>query len=139
MKVILKGDTGSLKIDIIKRENASTNDFWDANWIEANIEIGVFGFSGKYEASFRVDDLYRFYNELVKLTKLEKTSAEFTTLENGLFFKCDANRRGAVTCTGKAISRDNILEFTIDTDLPSLALFERDLKLTLEKYPLKGK
>ena len=55
------------------------------------------------------------------------------------YLKCDANRRGAVTCQGNARTQDNRLEFTIDTDLPSIVLFMKDINKAIDKYPIKGK
>lgn len=139
-KMILKGEPGTVKINILKRANYTSHDYWDANWLESNIMIEIPDFKANYKTNLRVDDLQRFYDELIELSNFNKKRAEFKTLEKGLSLECVANSRGAVLCTGKAKNQyGNCLYFEMETDIGSISSWISELRSALKKYPLVGK
>ena len=137
--MVLKGELGTIEINVIRRSSTNTDDYWDANWLESEIKVNVPGFKVSYGISLRVEDLQTFYDALVNLTAFTANKAEFKTMEEGLYLKCIANSRGQVVCSGRAKNQPNILEFELQTDIISVNNFASELKSTLELFPLIGK
>ncbi len=132
-------DNGVLiEVNIVGRENPHSDDYWDANWLEANIKIDVVGFSAAYSSNLRVDELQSFYKTLTDLVDLHTNKAELTTIEQGLYFLCSANRRGQVVCLGRARHQHNQLNFEFETDIPTMHRWLSEIEAILKQYPLIG-
>lgn len=134
----LLGDSGKLEVNILGRDHTDSLDFWDGNWVNSEIKIEVPGFNAFYEANLRLDDISRFYQALIKLKSGTSNEAEFTTLEDGLYFRLAVERNGSINCNGKA--RNNLgstLNFILDTDLATLDNFVREIDAILKSYPLR--
>jgi|LauGreDrversion4_2_1035121.scaffolds.fasta_scaffold14863_4 hypothetical protein len=137
--MILKGVAGKLEITILKRSNSDTDDYWDGNWLEAEIKIVLPGIKILYGTNLRVDDLQRFYENVIALKYNRSKEAEFTTMEEGIYLHLDFEPNGAVRCKGKANSESgNSLDFKIQTELALLDVFIDELRIALESYPLVG-
>ena len=137
--MILKGDIGKLEVKVLNRSNSETDDYWDGNWLESKIKIDVPGFNALYGTNLRVDDLQKFYEELVDLLNGNISEAEFTTMEEGLYMYCELAANGLIECKGKANNdTGNHLDFRLQTDFASLNVFLTDFKLILKSYPLVG-
>lgn len=135
----LKGDIGKLEINVLRRSNSETNDYWDGNWLESEIRIEVPGFNTLYGANLRVDDFQRFYEGLVVLQNGNTKQVEFMTMEEGLYLHCEVESNGIVNCKGTANTETgNSLDFNLQTDLASLDVFVDELKAVLQSYPLVG-
>lgn len=131
--------TGKIGITILRRVNSETNDYWDGNWLEVEIRIEVFGIKTIYRANFRVEDLQRFYEDLTLLNETTSKKAEFTTMEEGLYLHINVELNGVVNCIGRAdTGNGNRMDFNVQSDLATLDVFIRELKTTLESYPLVG-
>lgn len=131
--------TGKIEITILGRVNSETNDYWDGNWLEVEIRIEVFGIKTIYRANFRVEDLQRFYEDLTLLNEKNSKKAEFTTMEEGLYLHINVELNGIVNCIGRAdTGSGNRMDFNVQSDLAILDVFIRELKTTLESYPLVG-
>ncbi|MGO3306876.1 MAG: WapI family immunity protein [Sphingobacterium sp.] len=131
--------TGKIEITILRRVNSETNDYWDGNWLEVEIRIEVFGIKTIYRANFRVEDLQRFYEDLTLLNEKNSKKAEFTTMEEGLYLHINVELNGIVNCIGRAdTGSGNRMDFNVQSDLAILDVFIRELKTTLESYPLVG-
>lgn len=135
----IQGNIGQLEIRILRRSNLETSDYWDANWLESEIRIEVSGFNGLYGANLRVEELQKFYKELISLQKSTENEAMLTTIEEGIYLHCKVEVNGAIECKGKASNATgNTLTFRIQTDLASLDSFINELHAVLELYPLIG-
>jgi len=135
----LNGDTGKLEIKILGRIKPETDDYWDANWLESEIEVDILGFNALYGANLRVDDLQTFYERLTPLQDGSAKKAEFTTMEEGLYLHCEVAPNGQINCKG--IARDDTgisMDFKLQIDLASLDVFVSELKAVLASYPLVG-
>lgn len=140
IKVKLLGDNGAfIEINIVARENPYSDDYWDGNWLKANIEISVAGFSADYSSNLRVDELQSFYDSLTNMVDLHTYKAELITMEQGLNLFCNANSRGQVVCCGKAKHKRNQLDFEFDTDIPTIQAWLNGIAVVLRQYPLIGK
>ena len=135
----LKGNLGELNIRIIKRSNTDSRDYWDANWLEAEIKVNVLGFRALYGANLRIDDLQRFYENLLLFLDYKKNEIEFTTMEEGIYLKFTAEVNGEIKCEGiaKNILGDNLI-FKFDLDYTTMDIFNNQLKFILNSYPLIG-
>lgn len=135
--MVLSGESGKLEINIIKRSNEDAQDYWDGNWLDSEIIINTTGIRMCYGASLRVEELEKFYEDLIKLSKFTSNKIIFTTLEGQLFLEFSVAVGGQVVCQGRAINQDdNSLNFHIKTDLISIDYFLTELKLSLKQYPL---
>lgn len=136
----LEGESGIIEISILGRSHVNAQDYWDANWLDSEIKVEVYCFKAHYITYVRVDDLQRFYDELIKLEHFAVKQAEFTTMEEGLHLLCTMRPNGSVLCTGTAADETgNILKFALKTDLISIGNLARQLKSTLNLYPIIGK
>jgi hypothetical protein len=139
MKMILKGNMSTLDINILKRSNSETDDYWERNWLESEIRIDVPGFKALYGTNLRVDDLQSFFEKLIALQNGNIKEAEFKTMEEGLYLNCELVVNGNINCKGKANNdTGNSLDFNLQTDLVSLDVFVDDLRTILQSYPLLG-
>ncbi len=140
--MILQGELGSfIKIDHIKREFPDLDDYWDGNWLEANIKVEMSDFMFRCRSWFTVMEFQNLYDNLMKLSNLTVKEVDFTPLELGLILNFSINKRGIVTCSG-TISDDlhkNSLDFTFETYLSFLDDFINQLKSILVQYPLVRK
>lgn len=137
----ISGTTGEqLEISILRRSNPKSLDYWDANWLECEIKIIVSNFNSIYGTNLRVEELQKFYADLIKLQKGIENEALFITIEEGLYLECKIKRNGILEITGKATNEvGNNLSFSVQTDFTSLDTFINEMKAALEIYPLKGK
>ncbi len=134
----LLGDSGKLEINILGRNHPDSLDFWDGNWLNSEVKIDVPGFNVFYETNLRLDDISRFYQALIKLKSGASKEAEFTTLEDGLYFHIALERNGSINCNGKASNNlGNTLNFILDTDLATLDNFVGEIDAILKSYPLR--
>ena len=56
----IKNEASKLEINILRRSNSETEDYWDGNWLETEIRIQVSGFNCIYGTNLHVDDLQKF-------------------------------------------------------------------------------
>lgn len=133
------GFPGKIEINIVDRSNKTATDFWDANWLQAEITIHTSGFKAHYITNIRTDELERLYEELIKLEKLQIKEARFSTIEEGLYIVFTLLSNGIIQVIGRANDGDgNILEFKFNAESSSINNFARQLKKTLDLYPVIG-
>jgi len=93
-----------------------TNDF---DWVNANVEITVGGFTGRAGIYMCVSDMIRFKEELEPLYKTLAGAAEFKTIENQFYVRIQTDGLGHIRASGFLIDTfdaGNKLTFTIDYD-----------------------
>ena len=56
-----------VSVHIAGRSHAASRDYWDGNWLTADIEIDAGGFRGRFGADFRTDELSAFRDALAHL------------------------------------------------------------------------
>lgn len=126
--MIFKGDEREfLEIEL--------SDFVDSEgWLGAGVYIEVPGFSANYGICVLLDEMERFYAELVKVAQQTSKTAKLYTMEEGLHMKCELQRNGRIECTGRAqdVGTGNALDFRISIENQALfnvlAQFERFFK-----------
>ena len=134
----IKGESGNVNLIVTERIRSDSDDFYDANWLKADIVVSVLGFKANYNTEIRVDELQRFYNCLKEVKAFESNQAELVTMEEGIFLKLVVSKLGQITCFGKAQHLGNALEFKIDTDFANIDLLVQEIEAILNKFPLIG-
>ena len=77
-------DGDHLSIEVGGREHPQASDFDDGNWLVCLVSLRAGGFSGKYGASLRSEELARFRDAVRLLNETLQGEALFETLEGQL-------------------------------------------------------
>lgn len=127
-----------MRIDIIGRSNPDSLDYWDGNWLEAEIRIETSGAKIAYGTNLRADDFQRFYGDLVKWKKELTKNVEFKTMEEGLYFKAITDSMGNIEWKGTAKLQPgtNDQSFLFETDDVSIDSIMIQVKIILDQYPV---
>lgn len=119
-----------------------TDDYWDGNWVYADVAVVVGGFRGSYEAMLRTEEFARFRDDLQVLKDKLKGAAAFETMEHWLAINVEGDSRGYFTANCEARDQPgmgNQLTFELafdQTDLPALL---RDIDELTRAFPVRGK
>jgi len=138
--MIIKGQNSELlEINILRRENHHTADYWDANWLNVQVKVEVPNFRAHYATNLRTDDFQRFYDDIMRLKDHKISEVEFTTMEEGLYLNLKLQKTGSLLCAGKTDDHSgNELEFQFTVDNIMLDSLADQLKMILKKYPVIG-
>jgi hypothetical protein len=91
----------------------------DLDWVTANVEITVGGFSGRARIYMCVSDMIRFKEALDPVYQTVSGVAEFKTIENQFYTRIEVDRLGHVSASGFLIDTfgdGNKLTFNIRYD-----------------------
>jgi hypothetical protein len=94
------GDFISLKP--LRRSHVQASDYWDANWIETEIDILIKPWRGKYIANLRADEFQAFRVQLQEIYEKAAGRAEFKSMEPWLELTVELDSLGHVRLTGTA-------------------------------------
>jgi hypothetical protein len=84
-------------------ERAPVGEYYDDNWVRAEVFVSVGAFKGKYTAAFLTSDFVGFREELQVLHQSLSGQATFSTLEEQLSLKLSGNGRGGISLAGVAV------------------------------------
>jgi hypothetical protein len=117
-----------------------SNDFWDGNWLESEIRINAPDINVLSGITLRAEDFLRFYEGLKKMQDDQLQEVEFTTMEEGIYFKGKSDITGNIKWEGiaKLGYEGNSLTFRIETDHASIDRLSAEVKEILSDYPVKG-
>jgi|GEM_PF-830334 len=73
-----------LTIDIVERSYPKQNDYWDGNWLNAQISVAVPGYAADLRVFLRTDELDWFLRELLRTHLDLKSTAVLLPLELGI-------------------------------------------------------
>jgi len=140
---LLIGSLGSeyLLVQPTRLEFPDTDDYWDGNWVYADVAVVVGAFRGSYEAVLRTDEFARFRDDLQVLHNSLKGGATFETMERWLAIHIEGDGRGHFTA--KCEARDqpgmgNQLTFELAFDQTELPAVLRDLDELKRAFPVEG-
>jgi len=130
-----------LRIEPTRREFPAATDYWDQNWLYANVRVQAGAFTGRYEALLRSDEFRDFRDQLAPLYENLIGDAKFESLEEWVRIHVTGDGRGhfLARCT----SRDqpgmgNTLTFEIEFDQTAVPQILRDLDELLRAFPVNG-
>ena len=144
--VIIGNKTGDhLLIKVFGYTNTKKRiDYWDDNWIGAEIHISSGAFTGHitHDVLLRTTEFKSFLTQVEPLYESPKGVAEYSSLEDWIKITIRGDGLGHFTAEGFVIDNHcegNKLNFSIHFDQTSLPQTISSLKELLEKNPVVGK
>ena len=124
-----------------RRAYPESADYWDGNWIYANVAVRAGAFQGAYEALLRTDEFRDLRSQLSELYKALAGVARFDAMENWVRVHVAGDGRGNFLAS--CMARDNLgmgneLTFELDFDQTAIPQMLRDLDQILHAFPVKG-
>ena len=130
-----------IEIEVVCYEREPSGEYYDDNWVKANVCLSVGGFKGNYGAAFLTEDFSRFLDELQNIYESLKGTAEFKTIENQLYIKALGDGKGHISIEGEAIDAvgiGNRLNFSLEIDQTDLSYTIKQLKEMVKRYPVRS-
>jgi len=97
----------------------SVRQLADYEWVESTVEIKSGSFNGKVKLSFTLADVFTFLKQIELMYRDLKGVAQFSTIEDQVYFNLSMNKLGLVTIEGylrDSFSYTNELKFSIESD-----------------------
>jgi len=135
-------DAEHLSIAVLGREHAGADDYWDGNWVIANISVSVGGFNGTVRASLRMDEIHRFNEGLKFMNQNLFGVAVLESMEHWITLTVKAESRGRIEISGElsdGAGAGNVLSFDLaEVDQTYLAGWISDLDDIEKAFPVIG-
>ena len=142
IEVRFDGEGGNkLSIVIFGYSHPASEDYWDGNWIRANVSVQVTGFSGNMSGHIRLEELQDLVVKLQHIYDDLSGTATFSTMEEWIEFEIQIGKLAQVHIRGflqDYWSQDNMLTFVIQSDQTHLLSPIKQLKATLSRFPIRG-
>ncbi len=130
-------------VQVLRRSLPTAMDYWDGNWLEVQIEARIGAWSGRYDATLRVEEFTAFREAIEKLQAGRVQEARFESMEGQLNLTLYADGRERFMIDGDA--RDvagygNQLQFkewVVAQEQPGLLV--RQLTDIEAEFSLRGK
>ncbi len=142
MKFQLLGNETIIIIKVINRSYPDSTDYWDGNWINSTIKVEIPGYSVRFDATLRTDELLDFLNELKNMRKHMKGKAILKNLDAYIHFEGGMDRLGKIIWTGETCypaGNGAVLNFEFESDQSFLEGLIRELEEILAWFPVIGK
>jgi hypothetical protein len=130
-----------LAITVLDRLLPRCDDFWDGNWLCAEVEVAAGGFRGWVSDELRAEELAEFHTQLARLVETLSGEAVFTTLEGWFSLRIVGDGRGHITLAGEISDQPgvgNTLAFRLDLDQTFLQPMIAQLGRAVSEYPVVG-
>src|SRR6266508_1970847 len=114
-----RGVSEYLNVQVTGRSHPGSEDYWDGNWVDADIEIDAGSFQGRFGAYLRVEELKDFRNAIARLYSFDSKEAKFKTMEEQLHINITGNGLGRFTAVCEALDQAGIgnrLIFSLEFD-----------------------
>ena len=136
------GDGAELVVSVKAYQHPTCDDYWDGNWLLADLRIRLLGFRAAFEMSVRSPELKAFLSELERMNQTLTGSARYEMMEPSLTLNGIIGKRGTIEWTGVAqhpLGSSNELSFEFESDQSYLDNLIDSLKVVLHRFPIKGK
>ena len=141
-EIALRADGGDfLLITIMGRSHPDALDYWDGNWILAEVEVKGGGFHGNVKGDLRSEEFADFQTQLTILQEKLRGEAEFRTMENWLSIQIVGDGMGHMKCRCLVCDQPgigNLLDFAIHSDQTFTRRTLADLHRVLTSFPVVG-
>lgn len=142
MSVVIEilGESGRVKIEVVRYENPSAQNPSDANWLMCRAEVHVRRFSGQIDAAFTTQDFATFGTRLRSAVKDLNGVATFETDENALGLAVEFTRTGSARISGilrEADRPQTSLTFSFESDQTFLTRTANDLDELMRRFPIR--
>lgn len=136
-------DAEHLAITLLGREHAGADDYWDGNWVIADISVAVGGFTGQLRASLRTDEIHRFNEDLKLVDQTLSGAAVLDSMEHWITLTVSAESRGRIVVSGELADGagvGNVLRFRLpEVDQTYLWNWISSLDDIQTAYPVIGR
>ena len=139
--VIGKESSEHVAIRISSRERVGSEDYWDGNWLNAEVSVVVGSWQGQFNAYLGSYDFVRFRKELENLYEKLTGEANFATLDSKLYFAFHGDGLGHIHVDGTACDYSgtgNTLRFSLELDQTYLPNIITQLMKIEGAYPVVG-
>ena len=129
-----------IEVEVLGYERAPVGEYWDDNWLRAEIQVVAGEFRGKATAAFITSDLPKFLSELRPLFETLKGKAEFSTIEEQLKLQLVGDGNGHIELTGEIADQPGIGNrplFTFEFDQSQLGASIRELEKATSQFPVR--
>ena len=134
-----------ITVDVVSREHPDKSDYWDGNWLTAEIEVASGPFRGNYRAALRAEEFVHFRDQLQRLVDdNEAPPAEFESMEPWLRFNIHrSDRHGHLRVSGRAqtepfFEEHNIFYFVLELEQGFVPETIGELDKVIEEFPVVG-
>jgi hypothetical protein len=102
MTEVLLGPAGGdhIAIRVLRRKYPQANDYWDGNWLDAEVEVEVKPWHARYIANLRTDEFAGFRQELEGMYAMARRDAKFSPMEPWLELGLHLDSLGHIDMTG---------------------------------------
>lgn len=132
-------------VEVVAREHPDKSDYWDGNWLTAQIDVVSGAFRGNYRAALRAEEFVHFRDQLERLNDdSEAPPAEFESMEPWLRFSVHrSDRHGHMRVSGRAqtepfFDSHNIFYFVLELEQGLLSGTLDELEKLIEDFPVVG-
>lgn len=136
-------DAEHMAIDVLGRERPGDRDYWDGNWVIADIELVAGSFTGRVRASLRMDEVHRLNEGLKFMRDNLFGAAVLESMEDWISLEIKCDSAGRVTVSGELrdqSSVQNVLTFVLpEKDQSYLGEWIACLDTIEQEFPVVGK
>ncbi len=135
----LENKKNSLIISVLKYSIPDADSNWDKNWLEGEISVDVGGFKGYCKAEFMTRDFDNFKNQLERLYKKLKGTANFNTIDDQIGIRMVGDGLGHITSHCLIMDQvgiGNTLECEIKLDQTMIPIILNQLESILYRFPI---
>jgi hypothetical protein len=134
-----------LAVEVVAREHPDKSDYWDGNWLTAEVDVACGPFRGNYRAALRAEEFVHFRDQLQRLMDdHEAPPAEFESMEPWLRFNVHRSDRHAhLLVSGRAqtepfFEEHNIFYFLLELEQGFAPETIGELDRLIEEFPVVG-
>ncbi|WP_270182274.1 WapI family immunity protein [Alkalihalobacillus sp. CinArs1] len=138
----LLGDKSKIAIEVLGRKYPDSTDYWDGNWIDSYVLLKIPGYSAKFRANVRTNELLSFLEELKTMNETLKGKAVLENMEDFILLEGRMDALGNVMWSGETcypMGTGAILNFTFESDQSYLTKLIEELIVVVDKFPVIGK
>lgn len=130
---------GFLTIALLGRSHPQATDYWDGNWVRAEVEVMAGGFHGSVPGDLRAEEVAQFHGQLARLQESLQGTAEFETMEGWLSIRVMGDGKGHMKF--RCVIRDqpgigNTLDCTLSTDQTFTRSTVSELAAAVQAFPV---
>lgn len=139
--LLIGSDRNKVEILVRRYERTRTGEYYDDNWLIAQISVRAGGFSGHFPVTVLASEWVDFRQQLQTLCETRSGEAVFCTLERQLSIRLVANGQDRVEVSGIAMDQPgtgNQLEFMFALDPVNLKPALAELNDIISTFPVRG-
>ena len=130
-----------IRVVPLSRSGHDPADYWDSNWVVADVEVVNGSFRAKVRASLRTDEFQSFRAELAPLYESSSGEARFSSLEAWIEIHVSGDGRGHFAARCEVVDDpggSTRLQTAIHFDQTTLPAVLRGLEAIEAKFPVLG-